>query len=130
MENLSCQVDITDVDNFLPAEMRSEAGVTDNTSNGRNEETKVEQKYVKDDSEPLELPVFSTGVKNALSDGKSAEVWSQMLDELLMFFSRKYPNRLNCSEEYQTVGRMMFSAYPTIGRFRTHPWVRTEKYFA
>lgn len=75
-------------------------------------------------SEPLELPVFSTGVKNALTEGKSAEVWGQMLDELVMFYSRRYPSRLNCSEDYQIVGRMLYSAYPTIGRFGTHKWVK------
>ena len=71
----------------------------------------------------LELPVFSTGVKNALGEGKSAEVWGQMLDELVMFYSRKYPKRLDCSDNYQIVGRMMYSTYPTIGRFGTHQWV-------
>ena len=74
-------------------------------------------------SETLELPMFSTGVKNALAEGKSAEVWGQMLDELVMFYSRRYPSRLNCSEDYQIVGRMLYSAYPSIGRFGTHKWV-------
>ena len=80
------------------------------------------------DTEPLGLPVFSTGVKNALSEGKLAEVWGQMIDDLVMFYSRKYPTRLNCSEYYQIVGRLMFSTYPTIGRFGTHQWVSWNNY--
>ena len=87
---------------------------------------KVETKEVKD-TELLELPVFSSGVKSALSEGKSTEVWSQMVDELVMFYTRKYPSRLKCSDDYQTVGRMMYSTYPTIGRFGTHQWVCLTK---
>ena len=83
---------------------------------------KVES-LIKEESEPLELPAFSSGVKTALSEGKSNEVWSQMIDELVMFYARKYPSRLKCSEDYQIVGRMMYSSYPTIGRFGMHPWV-------
>ena len=71
----------------------------------------------------LTLPDFSSGVKTALSDGNSSEVWGQMIEELVTFYSRKYPNRLKCSDDYQLVGRMMYSAYPSIGRFGTHKWV-------
>ena len=71
----------------------------------------------------LTLPDFSSGVKTALSGGNSSEVWCQMIDELVTFYSRKYPNRLKCSDDYQLVGRMMYSAYPSIGRFGTHKWV-------
>ena len=78
---------------------------------------------VMEDTEPLELPVFSLGVKTALIEGKSNEVWRQMIDELVMFYARKFPSRLKCSDDYQLVGRMMFSTYPTVGRFGTHPWV-------
>ena len=47
--------------------------------------------------EKLILPKFSSGVKNALSEGNSSKVWSQMIDELLTFYSRKYPKQLsNC----------------------------------
>ena len=56
--------------------------------------------------------MFSTGVKSALTEGKSAEVWGQMIDELLMFYSGKYPNRLKCSDDYQIVGRMMVFCIP------------------
>ena len=83
----------------------------------RNEKTDVQR------NEAFELPMFSTGVRSALADGKSGEVWSQMIDELLMFYSRRYPERLKSSEDYQVVGRLMHAAYPTIGRFETHPWV-------
>ena len=78
---------------------------------------------VMEDTEPLELPVFASGVKTALIEGKSNEVWSQMIDELVMFYARKFPSRLKCSDDYQLVGRMIFSTYPTVGRFGTHQWV-------
>ena len=64
--------------------------------------------------EKLTLPDFSSGVKNALSEGNSSEVWSQMIDELLTFYARKYPNTLKCSDDYQIVGRLMYSTYPSI----------------
>ena len=98
-------------------------------SNGQEEESSIDVPVVQFEktgiklNEPLELPVFSMGVKNALTEGKSAEVWSQMIDELLMFYCRKYPDRLKSLDEYQLVGRMMLSAYPTISRFGTHLWV-------
>ena len=73
--------------------------------------------------EKLTLPDFSSGVKNALSQGNSSEVWSQMIDELLTFYARKYPDRLKCFDDYQIVGRLMYSTYPSIARFGTHKWV-------
>ena len=82
-----------------------------------------EEVRVMQDTQLMELPVFSLGVKTALLEGKSNEVWSQMIDELVMFYGRKFPSRLKCSEDYQLVGRMMYSTYPTIGRFGTHQWV-------
>ena len=80
-------------------------------------------KTEKNDKETLQLPEFSSGVKMALSQGNSSEVWSQMIEELITFYARRYPNRLKCSEDYQIVGRLMYSAYPSIGRFGTHQWV-------
>ena len=53
----------------------------------RNEKTDVQR------NEAFELPMFSTGVKSALADGKSGEVWSQMIDELLMFLLEKIPRK-------------------------------------
>ena len=82
-----------------------------------------EEVRVMQDTQPMELPVFSSGVKTALLEGKSNEVWSQMIDELVMFYGRKFPSRLKCSEDYQLVRRMMYSTYPTIGRFGTDQWV-------
>ena len=67
--------------------------------------------------EKLTLPDFSSGVKNALSQGNSSEVWSQMIDELLTFYARKYPNRLKCSDDNQIVGCLMCSAYPSITQY-------------
>ena len=96
---------------------------------GQEEEDKLttgsvqEEVRVMQDTQPLELPVFSSGVKTALLEGKSNEVWSQMIDELVMFYGRKFPSRLKCSDDYQLVRRMMYSTYPTIGRFGTHQWV-------
>ena len=46
-----------------------------------------------------------------------------MIEELITFYARRYPNRLKCSEDYQIVGRLMYSAYPSIGQFGTHQWV-------
>ena len=80
-------------------------------------------KTEKNDKETLQLPEFSSGVKMALSQGNSSKVWSQMIEELITFYARRYPNRLKCSEDYQIVGRLMYSAYPSIGRFGTHQWV-------
>lgn len=71
----------------------------------------------------LTIPEFSSGVRTALSDGNSSEVWGQMIEELVTFYLRKYPDRLKCSDDYQLIGRMMYSAYPSIGRFGTHKWV-------
>ena len=73
--------------------------------------------------ERLTLPEFSSGVKTALCAGNSSEIWSQIIEELVTFYSRKYPDRMKCSDDYQIVGRLMFAAYPSIGRFGTHPWV-------
>ena len=38
-------------------------------------------KTEKNDKEPLQLPEFSSGVKTALSQGNSSEVWSQMIED-------------------------------------------------
>ena len=46
-----------------------------------------------------------------------------MIDELLTFYARKYPDRLKCSDDYQIVGRLMYSTYPSIARFGTYKWV-------
>ena len=81
--------------------------------------SKLEQKF----EETLTLPEFSSGVKTALSQGNSSEVWSQMIEELLTFYVRRYPNRLKCSDDYQIVGQLIYSAYPSIGWFGTHKWV-------
>ena len=70
----------------------------------------------------LELPKFSSGVQTALCNSRSAEVWSELIDEMLCFYTRHFSDRLNCALDYQIVGRKMFKAYPSIGRFGTHPW--------
>ena len=75
----------------------------------------------------LTLPNFSSGVKSALQEGNSSDVWTQMLDELVTYFARHYPNRLHCSEDYQTIGKMMYKSYSCIERYGAHPWV--SKYF-
>ena len=51
--------------------------------------------------ERLALPEFSSLVKTALCAGNSSEVWSQMIEELVTFYSRKYPDRMKCSDDYQ-----------------------------
>ena len=71
----------------------------------------------------LTIPELSSGVRLALMEGKSGEVWGQLLDELLYYYVRKYPKWMNCSEDYQIVGKMLYKTYPSIGRFGNHPWV-------
>ena len=70
----------------------------------------------------LELPRFSSGVQRALIQNRSAEVWSEVVDEMLCFYTRHFEGRLNCSLDYSIVGRKMYKAYPNIGRFGSHPW--------
>lgn len=71
----------------------------------------------------LSIPDFSSGVRNALLNGKSGDVWSQMLDELVTFYTRNYPNRLHSTHDYKMLGKMLYKAYPSITRFGSHPWV-------
>ena len=70
----------------------------------------------------LDLPQFSSGVLQALQEDRSSEVWSELIDELLLYFARKFPTRMNNPRDYQQVGRKMFKSYPCIKRFGSHPW--------
>ena len=72
----------------------------------------------------LTIPNFSDGVRSALKDGNSLEVWNQMIEELLVYYIREYPTRLRCSNDYQQIGKLMYKTYPCTSRFGTHPWVR------
>ena len=65
----------------------------------------------------LSIPDFSSGMRNALLNGKSGDVWSQMLDELVTFYTRNYPNRLNSTEDYKILGKMLYKACPSTGNF-------------
>ena len=71
----------------------------------------------------LSIPDFSSGVRNALLNGKSGDVWSQMLDELVTFYTRNYSNRLHSTHDYKILGKMLYKAYPSIATFGSHPWV-------
>ena len=48
-------------------------------------ETPLDLEYMRRD---LELPQFSTGVRHALLNKRSGEVWSQLLEELMLYYSR------------------------------------------
>ena len=48
----------------------------------------------------LTIPEFSTGVRSCLLEGKSNEVWGNVTDELVTYYTRKYPDRLKTSEDY------------------------------
>ena len=54
----------------------------------------------------LTIPEFATGVRSCLLEGKSNEVWGNFIDELVTYFTRKYPDRLKTSEDYQDHLRM------------------------
>ena len=41
----------------------------------------------------LTIPEFSTGVRSCLLEGKSNEVWGNVIDELVTYYMRKYPDR-------------------------------------
>ena len=71
----------------------------------------------------LTIPEFSTGVRSCLLEGKSNEVWGNVIDELVTYYTRKYPDRLKTSEDYQIVGKMIIKTYPYLERFGIHPWV-------
>ena len=60
----------------------------------------------------LTIPCFSDGVRSALKDGNSLEVWNQMIEELLVYYIREYPTRLRCSNDYQQIGKLMYKTYP------------------
>ena len=51
------------------------------------------------DTNSITIPDLSSGVKSALIQGNSSEVWSQLIDELLTFYTRKFPHRLQCSQD-------------------------------
>ena len=42
----------------------------------------------------LELPRFSSGVQRALTQNRSAEVWSEVIDEMLCFYSRHFEGKI------------------------------------
>ena len=62
----------------------------------------------------LTIPEFSSGVRAALIQGESTDVWGKIVDELIAFYSLKYPSRMRCSEDYQIVGKMLIKAYPCL----------------
>ena len=42
----------------------------------------------------LTIPEFSSGVRTCLLDGKSNEVWGNVINKLVTYYTRKYPDRL------------------------------------
>ena len=64
--------------------------------------------------ENLTIPEFSSGVRAALIQGKSTGVWGKIVNELITFYSLKYPSRMRCSEDNQIVGKMLIKAYPCL----------------
>lgn len=73
----------------------------------------------------LTIPEPSSGVKKALLEGNSEDVWSQFLEELVTYFTRHHGDRMKGSQDYQEVGKLLYESYPSIARFGKHPWVCT-----
>ena len=73
---------------------------------------------------PLTLPEFSPRVQDSLAVGDADGVWGRIIEELVFFYQKYHPNRMNCTTDYQLVGKLMYKAYPCIEKFGVHPWVR------
>ena len=67
-------------------------------------------------AEELELPTFSSGVTHALNENRSSDVWPQIIDEMSLFYIRKFPDRMKCTEDYQIVGKNLYRRFPSISR--------------
>ena len=73
----------------------------------------------------LSLPEFSSPLKQRLENGKTREVWAEMLRELTDFYENLDQYQAEGFHAFSKVGELMFKAYPSIARTGLHPWVRT-----
>ena len=72
---------------------------------------------------PLNLPEFSSGVREALENNRCHEVWSKMIRELAEYYIKFYPEMRSDTVKFQEIGRMMFEKYRCIERLGKNPWV-------
>ena len=75
----------------------------------------------------LQLPEFSSPVKQHLDAGEAQKVWTEMLRELTNFYAKVDQCHPEGFHAFHEVGQLMFKAYPSIARAGPHPWVRTSK---